>query len=276
MTNARRFYEMTGYPVPIKKELFAFQYTVTSLRSLSDRWSWLNPCTEQMELYRQKIQRRQWLWKALPFVESVYLSNSIVFNSLHEASNIDFFFVVTPGKLWHAKTRITTVLKLLRLGKTANKQTMSFSANFLLTQDAQDISGLLLEPHDPYLIYRLAHLVPIYHRDFSYQDEIYEHNKRLQYYLPNFPKQQSIFLGIDIEVGQYRTKTAIEFLADTRWGSMWEFLLKLYRLLYLKIRKRYQPELAPHLLVTPKVIKCYDDNRKRYALQWKVRKKSED
>lgn len=274
MTNARRFYEMTRYPVPLQKELFAFQDTVLSLRSLSDRRSRLQPCSEQMSLYRQKIQRRQWLWKALPFVESVYLANSITFNALHEASNIDFFVVVTPGRLWHAKTRISLLFTFFRLGSSTRKQKMSFSANFLITQDAQDISSLAVEPTDPYLVYWLAHLVSIYHRDFSYQDEIYEYNKRLQYYLPNFPQQQSIFLGIEVEVGHYRIKKGIERLAATRLGQAVEVMLKVARLIRFSIWKRYYPALAPHLVITPTVIKCYDDKRKRYALQRKVWKKS--
>lgn len=275
MSHVRRFYEMTGYPVPIQKELFAFQHTISSLRSLSDSRSWLLGCSEQFHLYRQKIEQRQRLWKTIPFVESVYISNSMTFNALREESNIDLFIVVTKGRLWHAKTRLGIVFKLLRLWGSSGKHPMSFSLNFVVTQDAQDISGLLLEPHDPYLIYRLAHLVPIYHRNFVYQDEIYEHNQRIQYYLPNFPKQQAIFLGIDIWVGQYRFKRMREFFAHTVLGDLIEQVLKVCWLLYLKIRKQYYPALAPHLLVSSTVIKCYDDKRKWYALQWKVWKKSE-
>lgn len=71
---------------------------------------------------------------------------------------------------------------------------MRFGADFIVTQDAQDFSRILLSPSDPYLIYWLAHLVPVYHRDFVLYDNIYEENKRLQYYLPNFPFRQTIFL----------------------------------------------------------------------------------
>ena len=80
----------------------------------------------------------------------------------------------------------------------------------MLSRDRQDMSTLLLYPSDPYLVYRLAHLVPLYHRDFSYQDEIYGHNQRLQYYLPQFAFRQTIFLGIEASVGASRIKQFYE------------------------------------------------------------------
>lgn len=230
MSHPWRFYEMMSYPIPRQKEIFAFQEVLSKPQEqLSDRWSRAEACSEQFQQYRQRIQRRQRLWKALPFVESVYLSNSITFNALHEGSNVDVFIIVSDDRLWHAKTRISLMLRLFRLGKTGQKQKMKLSANFIITQSAQDLSPLLLTPHDPYLVYRLAHLVPIYHRDFAFQDELYEKNKRLQYYLPNFPSQQSVFLGIDVEVGQFRTKKVIEAWSRTLVGNLVEHLLKVAR-----------------------------------------------
>ncbi len=48
-----------------------------------------------MQAYVDHVNRLGWLWRSLPFVESVYVANSMTFNALHDESDIDLFFVVS-------------------------------------------------------------------------------------------------------------------------------------------------------------------------------------
>jgi hypothetical protein len=108
-----RFYEMMHYPLPIRKEFFAFQTVDTSLattRVLTPLWSWLYSPSEQMQEYIEEVARYQWLWSWIPCVQSVFLSNSITFNALQESSNIDFFVVTRSERLWTTKLYLAFVL----------------------------------------------------------------------------------------------------------------------------------------------------------------------
>jgi len=153
-----------------------------------------------MQKYLALITKRQWVRKYIPGVQSAYLANSISFNSIREQSNIDFFVVTSERRLWTTILFVKFVLFIIRLWEKQSTRQMRFCADFFVTQDHQDLSRILLSPSDPYLVYWLAHLVPIYHRDFVYYDSIYEENKWLQYYLPSFSAHQTIFLGTDIVI----------------------------------------------------------------------------
>lgn len=274
-----RFYEMMHYPTPIRKEFFAFQTVDTSLvttRVLPPLRSWLYPPSEQMQEYREEIARYQWLWSWIPCVQSVFLSNSITFNALQESSNIDFFVVTRSERLWTTKLYVSLVLWTINTITKKQWRRKRWVADFMITEDALDLKWLLLYPSDPYLVYRIAHLVPVYHSDFSIQDRFFEANKRLQYYLPNFQFRQSIFLNIEVCFWIHWIK---------RW---WERLVYSYSLVWVIIEyaaymfwkfsfmfwRRKHPQRAQHSIATTMMYKMYDDKRKRFALKRELRKKN--
>lgn len=196
------FYSMMSYPLPVRSEFFQYQETYTGLhRPVQDFWSWLHPPSEQMKAYIAYIKKRQWIRRHIPGVQQVYVANSMSFNALHEDSNIDLFIVTTEKKLWITKLFVDSILRIIHTCSRQKTRKQRFDVDFLVDEDMQDLSRLLLTPSDPYLVYWLAHLVPIYHSDFRSYDVLYEQNNWLVYYLPNFPLRQTIFLGIDVLIG---------------------------------------------------------------------------
>lgn len=69
-----------------------------------------------------------------------------------------------------------------------------FCLSFYVTRDHANLQGIKLRPLDPYLVYWLAHLVPIYQKLPEHPVSIYEDNHRLRDYLPTFPMEQVIQL----------------------------------------------------------------------------------
>ncbi|MDR0650197.1 MAG: hypothetical protein LBG59_02025 [Candidatus Peribacteria bacterium] len=49
-----------------------------------------------MDDYIAEIEKYATLYKSLPFVEEIYLCNSITFNALHQDSDIDLFIIARP------------------------------------------------------------------------------------------------------------------------------------------------------------------------------------
>jgi len=98
--NPSLFYEIMNYPLPRQKDFFAY-------------WVWKEPrwigyCekptwSEESELQKEYctfVKKRLRVWKYIPFIEAVYLWNSITFNALHEWSDIDLFIVTNVFSLW--------------------------------------------------------------------------------------------------------------------------------------------------------------------------------
>lgn len=276
-SKAHLFYSVMEYPVPVRKEFFGFQedsWVRGNARPLVTWWSRLQPPTEHIQTYVSWIKKRQRIWTYIPLVESVFLANSITFNALRENSNIDLCIVVRSWKIWLARMRISLVLGLLRLKETRKHTSMRFSVKFVLDHAYMDLSWLLLQPSDPYLVYRIAHLVPIYHRHFGLQDEIYEKNPWIAYYLHQFPMTQSIFLWIDIVTWSSRWKRFWEMLSDTWIGEVSQGIVRFCIQIMLFFRCLWRPNLKQYVISHERLFKAYEDKRKRYALQWEIAKKN--
>ena len=97
-----RFYEIMNYPVPKNAELY-FQYSDTertnakkmlknTKEEVTNEFSW-DKKSEYMEEYLKEIKRLESTFQSIPFVEQIYLCNSISFNSLDENSDIDLFII---------------------------------------------------------------------------------------------------------------------------------------------------------------------------------------
>jgi hypothetical protein len=163
-------------------------------RPVQDFWSWLSPPSEQMKTYIAYVTKRQWIRRYIPGVTQVYIANSMSFNALQEESNIDLFVVTAEKKMWLTKLFVDSILRFVHLFSHQKTRKQRFDVDFIIDQEMQDLSRLLLTPSDPYLVYWLAHLVPIYHSDFRSYDSLYDYNNWLVYYLPNFPLRQTVFL----------------------------------------------------------------------------------
>jgi hypothetical protein len=69
-----------------------------------------------------------------------------------------------------------------------------YCCSFYVDEGYLSLYHLFLMPVDIYLIYRLAHLVPVYTEQNLELDEVWKKNGRLKSYLPNHPLKQAIFL----------------------------------------------------------------------------------
>ena len=106
------FYKIMNYSVPHNHQYFLFEKTTQEkqediLRAQEfppneQKYSRdkKNPYIDDFLLYINKFQR---LYKSLPFIQSIYLCNSITFNALTEDSDIDVFIVTKEGALWRAR-----------------------------------------------------------------------------------------------------------------------------------------------------------------------------
>ncbi|HBB03723.1 TPA: hypothetical protein DCZ39_02335 [Patescibacteria group bacterium] len=143
-----------------------------------------------MDDFLRYINRFSRLYRSVPFIQSIYLCNSITFNALKEDSDIDVFIVTKKGSLRRARFWSAVVFFLfgLKRGVIRGKK-KKFCLSFYVTHTHQNLYNIMLPQNDIYFIYWLAHLVPLYQET---PENIYKHNKWLESALPNFPGRHCI------------------------------------------------------------------------------------
>lgn len=269
------FYEIMNYPLPRQREFFAYWV------GKEPWWLWFTEAptwstvSDFQNEYCEFVKKRLWIWKYIPFIEAVYIGNSMTFNALHAWSDIDLFIITNVKRLWRWRLMSVLFLWLLRLKRWWKNVSKRFCLSFTITRDACNLQGIKLSPYDPYLVYRIWHLVPIYFEFEDHELNIYKENNWINFYLPNHPLQQIIDLGIPVKRGISKPRKLVEKLFWWFIGDIIERLIKVVRLpIVLSKRKKLGP-IWDECIISENMLKFHYDKRKLYALKWKLAKKKE-
>ncbi len=271
--NSYLFYEIMNYPLPRQRDFFA--YWVWK----EPRWLWFveKPTWSIVnDLQNEYVEFvKEWLrvWRYIPFIEAVYLWNSITFNWLHDWSDIDLFIVTNVKRLWRWRLMSVFFLRILKIKRTSKNSRKRFCLSFTITRDACNLQTLKLSPYDPYFVYRIAHLVPIYFEFEDYELNIYKENDWIGFYLPNHPLQQIVDLEIAIKRWMSVSRKLIEKLF---WWVVWDVIERLIKLIWLPIvlwKRKNLWVIWDDCIIADTMLKFHFDKRKIYALKWKLWKK---
>ncbi len=275
------FYKIMQYEVPKEYSYFLFEKKAREnqeaiLRAKEfppdeQKYSWekKNP---YMDDFLAIIKKYTWLYMSIPFVQSIYLCNSITFNAIKEDSDIDLFIIVKKWALWRARLRSTLLFFIfgLKRGRPRGKK-RKFCLSFYITNTHQNLYNIMLPQNDIYFTYRLAHLVPIYQET---QENIYKYNKRLESVLPNFPGKHCIDLNITPIIGKKtRFKKITEFLFGWPIGWIREQLIKLIRLPIVIYKTKQLGEKWWGIIINNNILKFHRDIRKKIHLLYIMYKK---
>lgn len=156
------------------------------------KWNSAEYNANQLELTKkwQKIDHYfNWL-AVLPFVRQISVINSLALGTADSDSDIDFFVVTGPNRLYFVRSIIIVMFRVLRVYKTRVKIKDRFCFGFFVSQKKEDLHPLLLKPSDPYLVFWLASLRPIL-ENVEYQNFMHE-NSWLKTYFPNFDSKDRL------------------------------------------------------------------------------------
>lgn len=138
--------------------------------SLSRRDGYLTlPGRESLiEIRRKRVARSTELWHHakrygrviadLPFVRMVAITGELAVNNVRGRSDIDYFIVTEPGRLWLTRAMVILVVK------AAARQGIVICPNYLVTEDA-----LSIDVRNLYTAREIAQMIPlsgmdVYHR----------------------------------------------------------------------------------------------------------------
>jgi hypothetical protein len=140
----------------------------------------------QVEIEKRwtRIRRYYWVLSAIPFVEHISVINSVAMGNADHESDIDFFVVTKPGRLYFTRSVIITLFKFLGVYKNKRQVNMRFCFGFYITSDKLSIKELLLSGEDPYLVFWLGTITPIF--SLKYYEKLIKENRWIHSWLPNF------------------------------------------------------------------------------------------
>ncbi|MFA6194639.1 MAG: hypothetical protein WC719_02755 [Patescibacteria group bacterium] len=117
-----------------------------------------------------KIARRfVRLFSLLPAVKMIALANSLGQNNLRDGSDIDFFIISSPRRIWLTRLYCTGLAKLLNRRPHAENKKDKICLSFYAAADHLCLDDLRLEGEDPYFDYWRRSLVLLYNKDKTYE-----------------------------------------------------------------------------------------------------------
>lgn len=274
------FYKIMKYDIPHHSSYFLFekkwwkkQEDILRAQEFPPdevKYSWDKKNTH-MDDFIKHINKFTRLYRSIPFIQSIYLCNSITFNALHEDSDIDVFIITKKWSLWRARLWSTVVFFLFGLKRGAIRgKKKKFCLSFYITHTHQNLYNIMLPQNDIYFIYWLAHLVPLYQES---PENIYTHNKWLESALPNFPGRHCINIWLTPTVGKSTFKKIAEFLFGWIIGKGSELLIKLIRLPIVIYKSKQLKEKGWGIIVNDNMLKFHMDIRKKIHLLYMMSKK---
>ena len=278
-----RFYEIMNYPVPKNSELF-FQYSDnqhTNANKLAKELSEENPeesfsrdkKSEYLDEYLQEIKRLESTFQSIPFVEQIFLCNSISFNALDENSDIDLFIIAEPWRIRTVKFRSMLLFTLKWAKRFWKNSRKKICLSFFITSNAQNLYPISLPSLDIYLAYRIAHLVLIYQPNEEINNSFFESNKRVKWILPNYQEKQTISLWIDSFTWNTKFKNIMETLWDWLIWNIFEQIVKHIQKAIIRIKRIRNPILNKDVIVSDTMLKFHQDIREKISLKYNIKVK---
>jgi hypothetical protein len=129
---------------------------------------------KEAEKYLIIAQRQAKLISGFPFVRSVMASGSLSKGYMDENSDLDFFVVTQPGKLWIARTLLVLYKRIF----LANSHKY-FCVNYFV-----DSHHLEIEEKNLFTATELATVIPLYNANEYYQ--LHLKNNWIKRYFPNY------------------------------------------------------------------------------------------
>lgn len=278
-----RFYEIMNYPVPKDAELF-FQYSDiqhTNDNKLLKDISWDNQNnsfsrdkkSKYMEEYLKEVKRLKPTFQSIPFVEQIFLCNSISFNALDENSDIDLFIIAKPWRIRTVKFRSMILFTLKWAKRFWKKSRKKVCLSFFITSDQENLYTISLPSLDIYLAYWVAHLVLIYQPENVINNSFFESNKWVKWILPNYQEKQTISLWINPFSWNTKLKNIMEVLWNWFLWNIFEWTVKHIQKAIIRLKIILNPIWNKDVIISDSMLKFHQDIREKVSLKYNIKVK---
>ena len=122
-------------------------------------------------LRKIKIAKRfAWIFSLLPWVKTIILSNSIGQYNLRDGSDIDFFIITSPNRIWLTRFFCAGIAAILNSRPKDGNKRDKICLSFYITTNNLNLDKLKLAGEDPYFFYWLRSFILLYNKNGVYEN----------------------------------------------------------------------------------------------------------
>lgn len=221
--------------------------------------------------FTQLIEKTTQLFKYIPWVEDVYVVNSIAFGAPHEGSDLDLLIVCKDDLIWLTRVWTTFIFWLHGLWRHGDDIEGKVCLSFFITKSHQDLDTIQLKDIDDiYLIYWILFAKPIFTRGTP---DLVVSNQWVFEYVPNsINKTQDIaeeILPKETEQCSISTINKSSLSLSKGFPLIFNSLLKQ---ILLPRHKKNNQHSSKHssVIVSDTMLKFHEnDRRRRFWEEWK-------
>lgn len=225
---------------------------------------------ERKYAYARRAAR---LLRYLPSVRMVAVCNNAAYSNARAKSDIDLFIITAPGRVWWTRLWCVLLLQLAGLRRHGSRVADRCCLSFYLAADRLDIADLALPPLDPYLVYWLATLSPIYDRGGTFA-AWWQANTWIRQALPNVTPRQISSRRMVRHPGKVQDQMNARRSDSGRGARMTDWLEQLAKRLQQPKLERWINRWADRtgVAVHDHILKLHvTDRRAEYRQQWLAR-----
>lgn len=213
--------------------------------------------------------------RSVPFLKAIFVCNSVGFEQAADASDIDFFIITDPGRIWIARFFANFILLLFGLRVTAKSAKNKICLSFFADSEHLDMSRVKTIEDDVYLVYWLCRLFPLYDPD-NFFAKLSEANKWMKQFTPNFNPEVSAAGRLRVEDSRAGRvwKKVWEKMWIGAYGDIVERQAKAYQWAKLKfsIKEKAKNDPLRGVVLEDGMLKFHEnDARLKYREEWKKR-----
>ncbi|MFA7308917.1 MAG: hypothetical protein WC045_02480 [Patescibacteria group bacterium] len=151
----------------------------------------------RQELVKTRAQRyeiSQKLWEKavkatrllsyLPFIEGVFVNNSLAFFNCDRESDIDFTIITTPGRIWTARALSGVLLQVMGLRRHGKNIAGEVCLSLYISREAMDMSSIKPEKYPFFLAYWIGQNSPLLSTKGCFEG-FHQENSWIKEFLPN-------------------------------------------------------------------------------------------
>ncbi|OGH84060.1 MAG: hypothetical protein A2261_02910 [Candidatus Magasanikbacteria bacterium RIFOXYA2_FULL_44_8] len=220
----------------------------------------------------KKAKRAAGLIASVPFLAAIFVCNSVATEQARPDSDIDFFIVTTPGRIWIVRFFTNLILRIFGLRTYGQKRADRICLSFFVDSDHLNLRPHVVADSDIHFIYWLQQMVPLYDSNNLY-NKFLQANNWIANFTPHVGKAAVTVSSVAV------TNSAIGRWWKNIWGRMWhgsygdmvENQAKQLQMHAMKKTIKQLASVAPkNVVIADGVIKLHEtDTREEYLKNWK-------
>jgi len=222
---------------------------------------------EKIMIAKRACKKIRWV----PFVEAVFVCNTVAGGGVKKTSDIDVFIIIKDGRLWLSRFLTTLVLSIYGLRRNKKNIANKICLSFYTSDKNLDLSTIKVNDDDVYLIYWIDNLIPIYDPK-NIRKQIRRKNQWIKKFIPNALQNYKTLYRWRVDSS--KTSSAFRYFFEKVWGGNYGNLIEKQAKEMQKAKMKLnlmsnQNKGNLGVIITDSMLKFHEnDRRKNFQEQW--------